>query len=470
MKRGHSHDVVMTEGTIWKQLLLFSVPLLIGNLFQQLYNTVDTIVVGNYIGSSALAAVSSSNSLINLIIGLFIGIATGAGVVISQFYGGRRERELSQAVHTSITLAMIGGVILIGLGILLSPVLLRMMGTPEDVMPNSILYFRIYFCGSLFNLVYNMGAGILRAVGDSRRPLYYLCAASIVNIVLDLLFVAGFGMGVEGVGIATVLAQMISAVLVVLALNRSEDSYRLDLKKLRVDKRMMVRILKMGIPSGLQTCVISLSNVVIQANINSFGATAMAGCGSYMKVDGFVVMPITSFGLASMTFTGQNIGARKYDRVKKGVVVGAVMSLIYSATISILLFFFGSHILQIFSRDAEVISYGMLMLHVLVPFYWMLAIAQSLTGSFRGAGKSFVAMLIMVGNMCGLRMLWVNILTPITGQLSTVLLGYPVSWLTTVIVSLLYLWKGNWLRHYMEESGDRIPHKKEKEAESSAQA
>ena len=315
-------QVIMTEGVIWKQLLAFSMPLLVGNLFQQLYNTVDSIVVGNFIGSEALAAVGSSNSLINLIIGMFMGIATGAGVIISQYYGAKDEQKLHWAVHTCMALSLIGGALLIVLGVLLSPLILRLMGTPEEVMPNSVAYLRIFFCGSLFNLVYNMGAGVLRAVGDSRRPLYYLCVSSVVNIILDMVFVVVFRMGTAGVGYATVIAQAVSSVLTVRALMKTEDSYRLVPSRIRIDRRMMKRILKLGIPSGIQQSIISLSNVIVQANINGYGAAAMAGYGAYSKVDGFAMLPLQSFCMASTTFTGQNIGAKKARRVKDRHVSG----------------------------------------------------------------------------------------------------------------------------------------------------
>ena len=281
---GKSSTMLMTEGVIWKQLLLFSLPLLVGNLFQQLYNTVDSIVVGNFIGSQALAAVGSSTPLINLIIGMFMGIATGAGVIISQYYGAENEQKLSWAVHTCIALSILGGVLLSILGVVLSPYILNWMGTPEDVIENSVIYLQIYFSGSLFNLLYNMAAGILRAVGDSRRPLYYLCISSAVNIVLDLVFVIVFSMGIAGVGYATIIAQAVSAALAFFALMRTKDSYRVELKKIAIDKRMMKRILAIGIPSGIQHSIISLSNVIVQANINGYGSAAMAGYGAYRDV------------------------------------------------------------------------------------------------------------------------------------------------------------------------------------------
>lgn len=444
-------QVIMTEGVIWKQLIFFSIPLLIGNIFQQLYNTVDSIVVGNYIGSEALAAVGSSNSLINLIIGMFMGIATGAGVIISQYYGARSKEKLHWAVHTCMALSMIGGVFLIFLGVILSPIILRLMGTPAAVMSNSTVYLRIFFCGSLFNLVYNMGAGVLRAVGDSKRPLYYLCVSSVVNIVLDLTFVVVFHMGIAGVGYATIIAQAVSAWLTLRALVKTEDIYKVVLKSIKIDVRMLKRILKIGIPSGIQQSIISLSNVIVQANVNSFGAAAMAGFGAYSKIDGFVMLPLQSFCMAATTFTGQNIGARKTDRVKKGIFQGIVISLIYTVILSVALYFNVDTILGIFSKDASVINYGHVTMYILLPFYSTLAFHQILMGSFRGAGKTMVSMLIGVGNMCILRMIYINWFVPYFPSYEAVMWCYPITWVTTMLMDMLYGWKAKWLPKYAEK-------------------
>lgn len=440
--------IMMTEGVIWKQLLAFSMPLLMGNLFQQLYNTVDSVVVGNYIGSEALAAVGSSNSLINLIIGMFMGIATGAGVIISQYYGGKEEQKLHWAVHTCMALSIWGGIFLTVLGIAISPIILRWMGTPEEVMSNSVVYFRIFFGGSLFNLVYNMGAGILRAVGDSRRPLYYLCVSSVVNIVLDLVFVVVFHMGVAGVGYATVTAQFISAMLVMLALTRSSEAYRLELSKIKIDKRMMSRILKIGIPSGVQQSIISLSNVIVQANVNSFGAAAMAGFGSYCKIDGFVMLPLQSFCMAATTFTGQNVGARNIPRVKKGIFQGLVIGAVYTAVMSAVLFFQVDRVLRIFSSDPAVLEYGHRTMYLLLPFYMTMTVHNILMGSFRGAGKTMVSMLIGVGNMCILRMIYINLAVPFFPSYGAVMLCYPITWITTMLMDIVYCVKAKWLPRY----------------------
>ncbi len=450
-KKMHANQVIMTEGVIWKQLLAFSLPLLVGNLFQQLYNTVDSVVVGNFIGSDALAAVGSSNSLINLIIGMFMGIGTGAGVIISQYYGAEEKQKLHWAVHTTMALSMIGGFLLIALGVLLSPLILVLMGTPESVMPGAVAYLRIFFCGSLFNLVYNMGSGVLRAVGDSKRPLIFLCISSVINIVLDLLFVVVFQMGTAGVGYATVAAQGVSALLTVRALVRTDDSYRLELDKIKIDRPMMARILKIGIPSGIQQSIISLSNVIVQANVNSFGAAAMAGFGSYSKIDGFAMLPLQSFCMAATTFTGQNIGARKSRRVKQGVFQGLIISMIYTILISIILYLNAERILRVFSPDQDVIAYGYSSMLILLPFYWTMAIHQILMGSIRGSGRTMVTMLIGVGNMCILRMIYINLLVPFFPSFEAVMWCYPITWLTTMGMDCIYSWKAKWIPKGKEE-------------------
>lgn len=437
--------IMMTEGAIWKQLVAFAVPLLIGNLLQQLYNTVDSIVVGQFIGSDALAAVSSSNSLINLVIGMFLGIATGAGVVISQYYGARAEEKMQQAVHTAIALCFIGGVILILVGVGFSPLILTLMGTPEEVMVNSVVYFRIFFAGSLFNLTYNMAAGILRAVGDSRHPLYFLCVSSVTNIILDILFVVKGGMGVEGVAIATVISQFISMVLCLRTLTKADDIYKLDLRKLSIRKPMVKMILTQGLPAGFQHSIISLSNVIVQANVNAYGAMAMAGFGSYLKIDGFAQLPMQSFCLAATTFTGQNIGAKKYDRVKKGITQNVAICLAYVGCVSVLLYVFAPQLTGIFSTEPEVVRYGTLTMRLIIPFYVILPIHQVLMGTMRGAGKTTVSMLISVGNMCVLRMIYINLLVPFFPSYEAVMFCYPITWIGTMSLDVLYILKGNWL-------------------------
>lgn len=395
-------------------------------------------MVGQYVGKEALAAVGSSNALINLLIGLLVGIATGAGVIIARYYGGKKEEKLSWAVHTAMSISILGGIAMIFLGIVLSEPILRLMGTPDSVMGDSTIYLRIFFLGSVFNLVYNIGTGILNAVGDSKNPLYYLTIASFVNIGLDLLFVIVFKMGVAGAAWATITAQAVSAVLVMRKLMTCQAPYRIELRKLKIDRIMAGRIIRFGVPAGIQNSIIALSNVIIQANINSFGDAAMAGCGAYNKVDGFVFLPVMSLSMAVMTFVGQNIGAGKYDRAKKGLWVTSGIAVVYVLVTSGLLYLFRTPVISIFSNEAEVIENGILMLRILIPFYWSIAIVNVFAGAFRGAGHSFMAMLIMVANLCGVRMLWVWLVVPQAPALSTVLWSYPVTWLTAFVCSLIY--------------------------------
>ncbi|MEG2871519.1 MAG: MATE family efflux transporter, partial [Clostridium sp.] len=358
--------------------------------------------------------------------------------------GAKDEQKMSWAIHTSIALSIIGGILLTIVGVVLSPTILRLMKTPDAVMVNSVLYFRILFMGSLFNLLYNMGAGMLQAVGDSKRPLYYLCISSVINIVLDILFVSRFHMGVDGVAYATIISQFVSMALTMVTLMRADDIYRLSIKKIKIDVRMMKRVLSLGLPSGVQQSVVSLSNVIVQTNINTYGAMAMAGFGAYNMIEGFVVLPMMSFCMTATTFTGQNIGAGKPERVKQGMKQGMIICLIYTVIISIVLFFKVENVLRIFSEEEGVVYYGNLAMLIMVPFYTVLSIHQILMGTLRGAGKSMQSMLISVGNMCVIRMLYINFVVPYFPSYEAVMWGYPITWTTMVIMDYIYLKKGNW--------------------------
>lgn len=418
---------LMTEGVIWKEILLFSIPLLLGNLFQQLYNAVDSVVVGNYIGAQALAAVGSSAPVINLLVSFFMGLAVGAGVIISRYFGARKKEELHIAVHTSLALTFAAGLVMTLIGVLISPYVLQWVGTPSDVMESSVLYLRIYFLGILSVMVYNMGSGILRAVGDSRNPLYFLIVSSVTNIILDMLFVIVFHMGIAGVGWATLIAQTISAVLTMLLLMRTKEEYQVKLKHIRFHKHMLYEIVRLGLPSGLQNAIVSFSNVIVQSNINAFGSLAMAGCGSYTKIDGFAILPVMSYSMALTTFTGQNMGAKKYDRVKQGAKTGILMSVITIVCISALLLMLGPNVLAIFSSDPTVINYGLYMMHVLAPGYIFLAISHAFNGIIRGAGITTVPMIVMVTCWCGLRMAWILTSVPLFHDIGVVFMGWPLT-------------------------------------------
>ena len=440
---------LMTEGVIWKELLLFSVPLLLGNLFQQLYNAVDSVVVGNYIGAQALAAVGSSAPVINLLVSFFMGLSVGAGVIISRYFGARNMESLQDSIHTSLALTMTAGIFMTLFGIIFSPTILRWIGTPSDVMSSSVLYLRIYFGGILSVMLYNMGSGILRAVGDSNNPLYFLIVSSITNILLDLLFVIVFDMGIAGVGWATLIAQTISAVLTLLLLIKTKQEYKVTLKKIRFHKDKLIEIIRLGLPSGIQNGVVSFSNVIVQSNINAFGSLAMAGCGAYTKIDGFAILPVMSYSMALTTFTGQNMGAKKYDRVKQGARSGIIMSLLTTIAISALLLIFGEQVLSIFSDNPKVISYGLYMMHVLAPFYIFLAISHAFNGIIRGAGITTIPMIVMITCWCGMRMTWILASVPIFHDIGVVFMGWPLTWAASALWLFLYYKKGNWMKRSM---------------------
>lgn len=448
---GTTRKGLMTEGVIWKELLLFSVPLLLGNLFQQFYNAVDSIVVGNFIGPQALAAVGSSAPVINLLISFFMGLSVGAGVTISRYYGARHTQRLQDAVHTSMALTLVIGFVMTFAGVALSPHILRWIGAPADVMADSVLFLRIYFMGSLSILIYNMGSGILRAVGDSKSPLYFLIASSLINAGLDLLFVGVLKIGIAGAGLSTLIAQTISAVLVLLVLVKTKGEYKVKLRKIKFHRHMLYEIVRIGLPSGLQNAIVSFSNVIVQSNINAFGSLAMAGCGSYTKIDGFAVLPVVTFSMALTTFTGQNMGAKKFDRVKKGSRTGILMSVFTTVSITALLLLFGPYVLKIFSSNKTVIQYGLDMMKILAPGYIFLAISQAFNGIIRGAGMTTVPMVVMVSCWCGLRMLWILLAVPIAHNISVVFLGWPITWLASAIWLFIYYKRGKWMAGFFSK-------------------
>ena len=439
---------LMTEGVIWKQLLLFALPLLLGNLFQQFYNTVDSIVVGNYIGANALASVGASTPIVNLMVGMFTGLGTGAGVVIAQFFGAKDHKGVHDGVHTTIALCIVSGLVMAVVGVALSPIILRLLDTPAEIMEGSVTYLQIYFMGVMALMIYNMGSGILRAVGDSRTPLYFLMVSSVVNILLDLLFVIKVQMGVAGVAWATLIAQAISACLVLIRLMTSTESYKLILKDIRFHKKVLLETIRIGLPGGIQNAVISFSNLIVQYNINSFGAAAVAGCSAYTKIDGFAILPVMSFSMAITTFTGQNIGAKNYDRVRKGAKTCLVIALAVTLTLSGGLYLFGEKLLRVFSSDQQVLSYAVQMMHFLVPGYVCLATAHTYCGVVRGAGISMVPMLALVGNMCVLRVIWISLAMPVFHNIIVVFLGYSLTWLTSALTMVIYYHRSGWLERH----------------------
>ena len=410
-----------------------------------MYNAVDSIIVGNYVGSNALAAVGAGASLIYLLIAFSLGASVGAGVIVSQYLGAKEKEGVHKAVHTAMTISIILGLILTAGGILFSRKLLVMMNTPAEILDDAACYLRIYSCGLIFNVVYNMAAGILNAAGNSRRSLMYLAAAAVVNIFMDLLLIAGLKIGVAGAAIATNFSQAISCILALWFLFRVPADYRISLKSLRIHKAMALRIIQIGLPTGIQNMVISFSNILIQASINQYGATAVAGFSAYLKIDGFNILPVLSFSMAITTFIGQNYGAGKYDRMKKGMWVTLLMGIVYTVLTGILLLTFSGQIMRLFSEDVGVIAYGQTAMRYFCPFYWILAILHSLAGTVRGTGKSIPPMVVLLVSLCLFRIVWIQLVLPYYTSIEGIFILYPVSWLVGAVLMILYTWKGKWI-------------------------
>ena len=438
----------LTEGPIWKKMLLFALPVFLGNVFQQFYNAFDSWCVGNFIGDDALAAVSSSGSLIFMMIGFFNGTAMGAGVVIARDYGARKYDSMRRAIHTNVAFGLVSGILLTVLGVAFTPTILRWMGTPQDVFPQSVSYFRYYFCGAVFTVMYNIFVGILHAVGDSKHPLYYLIVSSAVNVVLDLLFVAVLKLGVGSAAVATTISQGVSALLCCIRLMRCDAPYRLKLKEVRFHGDSMKSILRYGLPSGVQNSVIALANVVVQSNINSFGKEAMAGCGSYAKLEGFAFLPITCFTQALSTFVGQNLGAGKHDRVKKGVVFGILCSCLMAEAIGVLSWLFAPRLIGIFNTEPAVIDYGVRHMRTICLFYFLLAFSHCIAGILRGAGKATVPMITMLVCWCAIRVSYITVAVSFVHRLETVSWAYPITWTCSSVVFLIYFLKADWIHKF----------------------
>ena len=438
----------LTEGSIWKSMLLFALPVFLGNVFQQLYNTFDSWVVGNYLGDNALAAVSSSGSLIFMMIGFFNGVAMGAGVIIARCYGAKDYDSMRQAIHTDVAFGLTAGILLTALGVAFTPTILRWMDTPEDVLPQSISYFRYYFCGAIFTVMYNIMVGILHAVGDSRHPLYYLIFSSFVNVVLDLLFVAVFRWGVGSAAIATTISQGVSALLCFRLLLTTKEPYRVELKKIRYHWDSFKDIVRYGLPSGVQNSVIAMANLVVQTNINSFGKAAMAGCGSYSKIEGFAFLPITCFAQALSTFVGQNLGAQQYGRVKKGVRFAVICSVSMAELIGVASYLLAPQLISIFNDSPEVVAYGAAHMRTICLFYCLLALSHCIAGILRGAGKATVPMFIMLGCWCLLRVTYISIAMQHVNELHTVSMAYPITWFASSVLFIIYFYAADWMHAF----------------------
>ena len=434
-------------GPIWKQLLTFFFPILLGSFFQQMYNTVDAIIVGQFVGKAALAAVGGSTSvLISFLVNLFTGISSGATVIIAQQFGAQNSDGVKKSVHTSMALTIIAGIAITIIGFALSKPALLLMGTPDDILGHATTYMRIYFLGSLASFVYNIGSGILRAVGDNRRPLYFLIAACMTNIVLDVVLVLGLHMGVAGAALATILSQLVAAILVIWVLMKTDLPIRINPKEITIIKEHLQSVLRVGIPSGLQSNMYTISNIALQACINSFGTNSVAAWTAYGKVDSFFWMIIGAFGISITTFVGQNYGAGQYERVRKAVKTCLIMTFSASAFIGAFFCLFAQPLLSVFTSDPDVLAIGMRILYMTAPTYVTFVCIEILSGTIRGCGNSLPPMLLTCCGVCIFRVAWVFLLNPIWHSLDMVIVSYPVSWTLTSILFVVYYRKFNWMR------------------------
>lgn len=448
MKHGQT---LMTEGSIGGQMVRFAVPLFIGNLFQQLYNTADALIVGNFLGSDALAAVSATGNLVFLLVSFFGGISAGAGVAVSRYFGAGDTEKMRSAIHTNIAFSLIAALILTVLGTTFTPTILRWMGTPADIMEQSCTYIRLYFAGSLSMVLYNAMRGTMQAVGDSTHPLVYLIISSLLNVVLDIVFIAKLGTGVGGAAVATVISQFVSVFLCMYRLMTTNESYRLNLREIGIDWPMMKLIVRYGLPSGLQNSVIAIANVVVQSNINAFGTMAIAGCGAYSKIEGFAFLPITSFTIAITTFVGQNLGAKQYERAKKGARFGIFCSIAAAELIGAVIYLTAPKLIGFFTSEPEAIAFGVQKCRVCVLFFFLLALSHCFAAVLRGAGKAVVPMATMLISWCLIRVSILEIVVPIYHSIAVVNWVYPITWCISAIILMVYYFRADWV-HAFERS------------------
>jgi putative MATE family efflux protein len=447
--------ITLTEGPIWKALLLFAAPIFLGQVFQQLYNTFDAWCVGYFINDNAMGAVTSSGSLIFLMVSFFNGLAMGAGVVIARYFGAKNDEAVSQTIHTAVAFGLCTGTTLTIVGITCTPIILRWMGIPDDTMVYSIPYFRFYFCGAIFTVMYNIFVGIHHAVGDSKHPLYYLICSTMVNIVLDLLFVGVMGFGVGAAALATTISQGISALLCCIHLMRAQGCSKLYLRKIRFHRQALGEIIRYGLPSAIQNSVIALANVVVQSNIFAFGSDAVNGCGAYSKLEGFAFLPVMCFSQSLSTFTGQNLGAKQHDRVKKGIGFGIACSLTMAEIVGVLSYVFAPELIGFFAKSEAAIAYGTAHMRTICLFYFLLALSHCIAGIMRGAGKATVPMFTMLACWCLIRVSYITIAVRFVPELTTVSWAYPLTWTLSSIVFLIYFLKADWIHNF-----DRMEAKK----------
>jgi len=439
-------SIDLTDGSILKLMIRFAIPLFIGTFLQNLYNAFDAVIVGNYINSGALAAVGAAGPFINMIIAFFFGLSMGASVLISQAFGARDHEDMRGVIHTAVALAALLGLALSVIGIAATPVMLRLMRTPEEIIPEAVVYLRVYFGGMAALTIYNIGAAILTAVGDTFRPLYFLIISTIIKIIGSLLAVGVFGLGIAGVAYSTVLAQIVTATLVTISLCGANGPHRLNLRALRVDIPYVKRIFRIGMPGGVQTAIISASNIIVQFYINMMGAQAIAGYSATSRLDAFIMLPIQTMGATVTTFVGQNLGAGMVRRARRGVKTAVSCGLVLTVAISILTLIYGRSLLRIFSPEYEVIEYGMRFLRVFAPLYFVMCFSQIIPGALRGAGDVRMAMLTCIGSFVGLRQIYLFIITKITYSPETVALGFPLTWAVAGAILTIYYLKSDWSR------------------------
>ena len=432
-----SYEIDMCDGPLLSKILLFSVPLMMSGILQLLFNAADIIVVGRFAGSSALAAVGSTSSLINLLINVFVGLSVGVNVLVAKYYGGQREKDMSETVHTAVLTSLLSGLFLVILGGIAARPLLHLMGTPDDVLDQAVLYMRIYFLGMPVLMVYNFGAAILRAIGDTRRPLYFLFMAGVVNVALNLFFVIGLGMGVDGVGWATVISEHVSALLVLKSLMEAPGALKLNLKELRIHPKKLKRIVKIGLPAGMQGAIFSISNVLIQSSVNSFGSIAMAGNTASANIEGFVYTAMNAVYQTNLSFTSQNLGGRKYSRINRIMYICLAVVTVVGITLGITAVLAGDLLLGIYSSDAQVLRYGMLRLEIICGTYFLCGIMDCMVGSLRGLGYSVIPMFVSLTGACGFRVLWVFTVFAAYRSQDVLYLSYPVSWALTAIAHMI---------------------------------
>ena len=447
-KKSARHTRDMTQGSIYKHMLGFALPILLSQLFQQLYNTADAFIVGRLLGTEALAAVSSSGPLIHLMISFFVGISMGAGTVIARYFGAGDPEKVSKAIHTNLAFGLITSVILTTVGVSFTPTLLRWINTDPAVMPEAVSYFRWYFSGVGTIVMYNMCKGIMNAVGDSRRPLYYLIYSSVLNVVLDIVFIAGFGWGVWAAAFATVLSQASALVLCLFHILKKGRIFSVYISRIRIHRDIFGEIVRIGLPSGVQNSVIGLANVVVQSQINSFGVMAMAAYGAHNRIEGFAFLPIMSFNMAISTFISQNLGAKEYDRAKKGARFGILLAVCMAQCIGFIVLAFAPQFVALFDTTPEVIELGALQARTLARFYFLLSFSHSVAAVCRGAGKAFVPMTVMLGVWCVLRLIYIYLIMHLVGDIAWIYWAYPFTWTVSSIIYLIYYLKSDWVHGF----------------------